>query len=120
MQRQLLGPHHLSNQVVQQLRNTCGVYVLAVFNRLKGRYCAVYVGRSTNLRERLQQHLLLLPQNNCLLRNPPSHFFYRYTTSEREAYEEECRLYHRFSPPCNGVHPAKSPNSNWRCPVCGQ
>ncbi|GBC98737.1 hypothetical protein HRbin17_01251 [bacterium HR17] len=119
MQQQFLGPYPLNSQEVQLLEDACGVYVLTVFNRSDGKYYAVYVGRSTNLRARLQQHLPP-QQNNCLLRNPPSHFFYRYTPSEQEAYEEECWLYHRYNPLCNDIHPAKPPNSNWRCPVCGQ
>ena len=43
----------------------------------------------------------------------------RIATSARQAYLEECRLYHRHRPADNDRHPAVPPGANWRCPVRG-
>ncbi len=113
----LNGPYPLDNQYVNSLANRCGVYVLV---RQQGwQETIIYVGRSTDLRTRLQQHLPGNEKNDCIRQRSPTHFRFTYTREEREAYEEECRLYHRHQPPCNDLHPAKSDN-RWKCPVCGQ
>jgi hypothetical protein len=39
------------------------------------------------------------------------------TTSERQAYLLECRLFHKHRPCDNAIQPAVSAGTNWRCPV---
>lgn len=39
------------------------------------------------------------------------------TSSAREAYLKECRLFHRHNPIDNEVHPRVPAGTNWRCPV---
>lgn len=41
------------------------------------------------------------------------------TTSARQAYLRECRLFHRHNPPDNSIHPAVPGGQYWRCPVLG-
>lgn len=40
-------------------------------------------------------------------------------SSARQAYLEECRLFHRHAPADNLRHPAVPRRMNWRCPVKG-
>jgi hypothetical protein len=48
-----------------------------------------------------------------------SYFWFDYATSERDCYLKECKLYHRYNPPDNTVHPAVPPGTSWRCPENG-
>jgi hypothetical protein len=41
------------------------------------------------------------------------------TTSARQAYLKECRLFHRHAPCDNTNHPAVPSGTNWRCPISG-
>ena len=41
------------------------------------------------------------------------------TTSARQAYLMECRLFHRHTPSDNEKHPAVPAGANWRCPANG-
>ncbi len=41
------------------------------------------------------------------------------TSSKREAYLLECRLFHRHDPIDNQIHPRVPAGTNWRCPVKG-
>lgn len=41
------------------------------------------------------------------------------TSSAREAYLLECRLFHRHNPIDNEIHPRVPAGTNWRCPVRG-
>jgi len=41
------------------------------------------------------------------------------TSSPREAFLLECRLFHKHDPVENIYHPAVPPGTNWRCPVKG-
>jgi excinuclease UvrABC nuclease subunit len=41
------------------------------------------------------------------------------TTSRREAYRLECRLFHRHNPIDNEIHPQVPAGTAWRCPVKG-
>lgn len=47
-------------------------------------------------------------------------FKYSYAKNAKEAYEEECRNYHDFSPVDNKRHPDKPDGKNYKCPICGQ
>ena len=41
------------------------------------------------------------------------------TTSKRQAFLLECRLWHRYRPCDNDRHPAVPAGTFWRCPVKG-
>ena len=41
------------------------------------------------------------------------------TSSARQAYLLECRLFHRHDPIDNEIHPRVPAGTNWRCPVRG-
>jgi hypothetical protein len=41
------------------------------------------------------------------------------TSSARQAFLLECRLFHRLDPIDNEVHPRVPTGTNWRCPVRG-
>lgn len=43
-----------------------------------------------------------------------------YTPSAQEAYLQECRYYHGFSPPDNRYHPSAPAGSDENCPVCSR
>jgi hypothetical protein len=67
-------------------RNTIGVYVLG--NYYHGRFDPLYVGRSdTCLLTRLLSH------NH---RGRATHVVWRVTRSQRQAYYQECCLYHTY------------------------
>jgi len=109
---------NLNQQGVSQVPSKCGVYFLGFY--LGGsNFYVLYVGRSSNLNQRLLDHLPNNEVNPCLRRNRPTHFAYLVTQDEKEAYEAECWFYHRCKPSCNDAHPAK-PSAWLRCPVCGQ
>jgi len=109
---------NLNQQEVFRVPSGCGVYVLG-FYLGRGNFYVLYVGRSNDLNQRLRNHLPSNESNPYLRRNRPTHFAYLVTRNEEEAYQAECRLYHRYNPPCNSAHPAK-PSVRSRCPVCGQ
>jgi|SRR5579872_2152264 hypothetical protein len=68
-----------------------------------------YVGRSDDdLAKRLQDHV---PE-------PYQQFKARYFPSAEEAFKKECHLYHDFPNRNNKVHPARTKERNWSCPVC--
>lgn len=47
-------------------------------------------------------------------------FKYAPAASAREAFEQECELFHRLRPPGNIIHPDRPKGSDWRCQVCFQ
>ena len=71
-----------------------------------------YVGRSdSDVRMRLLQHA-----DEGRYR----WFEFDYATSPKDAFEHECRLWHRHQPPDNNLHPDRPTGTNWKCPVCGR
>ena len=40
-------------------------------------------------------------------------------SSPFQAYRTECRLFHKYEPSDNDIHPAVPAGANWRCPVNG-
>ena len=47
-----------------------------------------------------------------------SQFFFSYASSAKEAFLNECRLYHRFNPADNDRHPDRPEGTNLRRPHC--
>lgn len=107
----LFGPYSLTKQGVDGLSgNGPGAYALG-HTDASGVFKVQYVGRSDDdLVGRLRKHI---PE-------PYQQFKHAFYQTAKAAFDKECSLYHDFTPPDNKVHPAKSPGTNWACPVCGQ
>lgn len=69
-----------------------------------------YVGRSENLKFRLKQQA-----------GEYHKFRFSYASNKKEAFEEECRLYHKHGPGLldNEQHPERPNQTNVGCPVKG-
>lgn len=77
-----------------------------------GRFAAGYVGRLDGaLAARLQEYI-----------GSPHYdvFMYALAASPERAFAIECEIYHGFKPRDNGAHPARPPDADWTCPVCGR
>lgn len=110
-QLNLDGPHYLQRDVIcsQVLKTSPGVYALG---RMKddGNYLIQFVGRSdTDLNGRL----LKLADD---ARYPE--FKYQYAETPLEAFELECKVFHRSAPEDNRLHPHRPEGSDWKCPGC--
>jgi len=69
-----------------------------------------WVGRSTNLRGRLKDHV---DEGHPL-------FKFRYVGPERESFDIECANYHAFKKQLvNRVHPRRPKGQRWPCPLVG-
>ena len=121
------GPHTLTQGNIDKVKHQAGVYILGGKSS-DGSHWGCYVGRSDDdIAARLQHWLDLVegirqPENDtdrCMLRKNPDHYWRTYSTTAKEAYNEECRIYHEKDYTCNAIHPAKS-SSTWRCPSCGE
>jgi hypothetical protein len=84
---------------------TLGVYILSRDGRK-----VHYVGRSdSNLKGRLKQ---------SIREGTGYRFFkFKYVYSPMRAYHQECKWWHKYSPPDNSVHPKVPDETNWRCPI---
>jgi hypothetical protein len=86
-----------------------GVYVLGTLGTSRGSQ-PLYVGRSDiDLRERLSAHELM-----CTFQ----YFRFSICRSAREAFFEECRLWHSFGNLHNLIHPDSPSGSGLSCPYC--
>ena len=105
----LTGPFKLTNSNVSiHIRGgTLGVYVLGPLGA--GGHLAVrFTGRSdADLAGNLRQHT-----------DKYDAFGFTRAGSSQEAFEMECRLFHHFEPVDNATHPARPPESDWKCPIC--
>lgn len=107
--RTLRGPFALIDREVdrQVTRTSAGAYAL---NRggSSGTFYVHYVGRSdVDINGRLKAHV-----------GNYRRFMFEYCPSPKAAFEQECGLYHDFTPSDNLVHPARPAGSTWRCPRC--
>ena len=108
-----LGPARIDQYVKKRSK---GVYVLTLVREQP----ILYVGRSDkdNLNERLKDHRT----NTSPSKNQQyAYFKFKITSSEKEAYEDECRLWHEHGapPPDNMIHPDKPDGTTYSCPVTG-
>ena|SRR5437870_3751094 len=104
----LFGPYSLSNTNVDICTGASpGVYALGYSKN--GLFYVLYVGRSdNNLNSRLKQWV-----------GAYAEFQYGHYDTKKQAFENECHLYHAFSPPDNEIHPAVPDGTSYKCPVCG-
>jgi hypothetical protein len=82
------------------------------------------MGRSDlNIRDRLKKQFSKTKYIISKYETKEISFKYSYASSPKEAYEKECYNYHNFvrsKKLTNDVHPEKSRNENWKCPVCSE
>ncbi len=105
----LTGPFKLTNSNVSiHIRGgTLGVYVLGPL-RADGHLTVKFAGRSDpDLAGGLRRHA-----------DKYDAFGFARAVSLQEAFEMECRLFHHFEPVDNATHPARPPESDWKCPIC--
>ncbi len=87
-------------------RTSPGVYALD--GTTASSFIYSYVGRSdVDVNGRLHQWI-----------GKYKYFKFAYSSSAKNAFEDECRLYHDYNPPDNAIHPARPTNSGWACPRC--
>lgn len=113
------GPYFFNEDIIDNVLNdtSIGNYALGYIND-KGTFVVCYVGRSTDqpLKDRLKQHIGENPQKY-------KRFKYSYAKTKKEAYLKECKNYHDFGGKeslQNENHPAKLPDDETPCPVCGE
>ena len=107
----MIGPFSLGADVIRRLitRKTAGYYMLSRSKTPSGTWAFDYCGRSdADLASRLESHV-----------GNYSVFWYAEAANAREAYQAECRLWHKYSPRDNQVHPAAPANTGYKCPVPG-
>ena len=104
--------YQLNSEILRSLipRNQLGVYMLG--NRILGGFDPIYVGRSdVCLLTRLLNH------NH---KEQATYVVWRFTSSPRQAFYQECCLYHTYEEQgfLNSVHPASPKESKLACPIC--
>lgn len=105
----LSGPFPLSFDAIEDTveGGRPGVFALGAKD-FSGRFAIMSIGRSdTDVKERLR---------GCI--GAGTHFKFDYFTSEREAFERECELFHDIQPPGNFIHPGRPSGTTLRCPRC--
>jgi len=105
--RGFYGPFLRDSSIGSNVESRPGVYIIT--NNLRNVH---YIGRSDNdvayrIREAFRRH----PRKY-------TKYYFRYETSPRNAYLTECRLWHRYQPDDNILHPDKPDYTNWKCPIC--
>jgi len=81
-----------------------GVYILT-----KGQNIVNYVGRSdTDIRDRFHK--------SRYEGEDYGYYWFKYTTSVRNAFLLECKIYHKYQPSDNTNHPQVPNGTYWRCP----
>jgi hypothetical protein len=105
------GPHALSFDTVQRVlpKARTGIFTLGYVDR-EGRFRVQSVGRDDyDVRARLSE-----------LIGSSTMFKYAVLGNAREAFLEECALFHELRPPSTIIHPARQRGTDWQCPHCLQ
>ena len=105
------GPHALSFDSVQRVlpKARTGIFTLGYVDR-EGRFRGQSVGRDDyDVRARLSE-----------LIGSSTMFKYAVLGNAREAFLEECALFHELRPPSTIIHPARQRGTDWQCPHCLQ
>ncbi len=101
----LQGPFPLTAENIEaRAPSDYGVYVLGDY-LANGSFEALRVERSADVKRSLGQHL-----------GQYRYFQSVIASSEIDAWDRECQLYHLHRPRHNSVHPVR--RENWDCPVC--
>ncbi len=106
---QLKGPFRLSVEGIDVAvnRNRPGVFALGSIDNF-GRFSMSRIGRSDH---DLHGELRQLIGSEVL-------FKFLHSRDAEAAFLEECRLFHKFQPPSNVIHPYRPANSRLTCPYC--
>ncbi len=102
------GPYHLSPQALDKIvtRNRPGAFVLG--ESTEAGFQVDFVGSAeTDVNARLRHHV-----------GKYRHFRFDYATTAHAAFNEECMLYHHYTPGDNIAHPQPPGGSGWQCPRC--
>lgn len=92
----------------------CGVYALGKIEN--DEFVCYYVGRSTDLKKRLKEHIFN-GETTDDRKEEYKVFYYKELIDDIQAYYDESRLYHYFHPQFNEVHPAKLKSFDYiKCP----
>lgn len=107
----LRGPFRLSSNSISNTvtRKSPGAFILGSVES-DGMFVVNYVGNSHfDVGARLGQHI-----------GRYTDFKYEYYPSAKAAFEKVCRVFHDFGAKDlnDSIHPARTKNSKWRCPVC--
>ncbi|MFM9938868.1 MAG: hypothetical protein ACKVP7_05165 [Hyphomicrobiaceae bacterium] len=108
---QLEGPYELSVESVEHTvpRGVPGVYLLGYVDP-SGTFRVQHVGRNdVDVRKRLRE-----------LIGSSTRFKFAGLANTRDAFEQECALFHKFKPRGVISHPQRPAGSDWKCPVCFQ
>ena len=111
MKTSLKGPHALSFDTLERVlpKARTGIYALG-YEDHTGRFRVQSVGRDDyDLRARL-----------CELIGSSAMFKFATLTSAREAFDQECELFHNLRPPSNIIHPGRPSGADWQCLHCRQ
>ena len=93
----------LTGSGVSRIREIAGVYRLIYYNPSDQKYYVYYVGQAENLKERLQEHLIMNETNKCCLRhlnNYSCYFRAAVVENQSERNGAEVALYNYFGPSC--------------------
>ena len=107
----LKGPHPLTFDSIELVlpKARTGVFTLGYLDR-DGRFRVQTVGRDDyDVRARLSE----LIGSSAL-------FKFAVMASAREAFDQECALFHSLRPPSTVIHPVRQRGTNWQCPHCLQ
>lgn len=110
------GPYGFDREIINDVVPDVqfGNYALGYEDK-NGKFCVCYVGRSDhNLPRRIADHLGEHPKKFKF-------FTYRIASSEKEAFYEECRMYHLFGENenlYNKEHPDRPDGEELECPCC--
>ena len=107
----LKGPHALSFDALQRVlpKGRTGIFALGYVDS-GGRFRVQSVGRDDyDVRARLSE-----------LIGSSTMFKFAVMPGSREAFEEECALFHQLRPPSTIIHPVRPRGTNWQCPHCLQ
>lgn len=110
-QIRLNGPYSLlCDALNDELVEDCpGVFALG-YTDYSGRFCVTFVGSAgRDMKSKLRRYIGTAAQ-----------FKFRHFPDERQAFEKECELFHRFMPFKNFLHPERPEGTTWQCPGCSQ
>ncbi|HVT36588.1 MAG TPA: hypothetical protein VHE37_13450 [Nevskiaceae bacterium] len=103
------GPYRLTPELINERVVHTGPGAYALGNDNGYTFSIRFVGCADDLGRALREHAD---------RQRYRHFEFRYVLSARIGFEQQCRLYHTYTPPDNPVHPQRPAGTDWCCPVC--
>jgi hypothetical protein len=99
-------------EIDARVGKSIGNYIAGNEIQADGSLTVKYVGRSDyDLNARLKNWV-----------GSYSYFQYGHFSTQADAFDTECRLYHAFGGSAkldNAIHPAKPQGSSAKCPICG-